>query len=134
MNAPASNVTVSVVSTGSGRGAVPAEQRGRLELAALVVERIAEAAAGEIGHVLAQRGRGLGRTERAARAKADVDGHVARIQLGLALQYPVAVPQVCEQVRERVIRRLHEYAQVTVSRCDIQVTDLRAERAERRVQ
>lgn len=135
MSAPTtdtSNVTVSPVNPRSG--AVPAEERGRLELSPLVIERIAEAAAGEISHVLTQRGRGLGRSERGARAKADVDGRVASIRLGIALQYPVAVPHTCEQVRERVIKRLHDYAQIAVSSCEIHVTELRAERADRRVQ
>jgi uncharacterized alkaline shock family protein YloU len=135
MNAPASNVTVSPVGAGPDEGGrIPAEERGRLDISPVVIERIAEIAAAEISHVLAHRGRGLGRSERGVRAKADVDGRVARIRMGLALQYPVAVPEVCEQVRERVIRRLQEFAQVGVSRCDIQITELRAERAERRVQ
>lgn len=113
--------------------APPAEQRGRLDIAPAVIERIAEVAAGEIDGVQSRRSGGLGRTARGTRARADVDGRVARLRIAVALRYPIAVRPACEQIRQAVVSRVYELAGVTVTGCDLRVVELRAEYEERRV-
>lgn len=105
----------------------PPEERGRLELAPTVVERIAQAASGEIEGVVVQQRRGLGRADHAVRATAQIDGTVARLRMRLPLRYPVDARTVVGAVRRRVVDRVAEYADVTVRVCDIDVTALLTE-------
>lgn len=119
---PADQVTPA---PGQIRQAEPA-RRGKLVMAAKVVEKVAAqaaseaAAGGRSGGLL-----GIGaKTDLSARPKVDVDlsGTTATIDVEVAVAYPTPIRQATEQVRTHVIDRVHQLTGVTVTRIDIDVT------------
>ncbi len=113
---------------------IPAEQRGQLVLAQKVIERIAQAAAGEVSAVVSRSGqRGRRGGSPTVQAQARLDGTFARVHLSLAARYPEPIPDVVAEVRRRVCDRVRELAEVTVTSCDVDVTSLRLPHLERRV-
>ncbi len=113
---------------------LPAEQRGHLVLASKVIERIAQAAAGEVAGVVQEpAARGRRRATPTVQANARLDGQFARVHLNLAARYPEPIPDVVAQVRRRVADRVRELAEVTVTSCDVDVTSLRPPYLERRI-
>ncbi len=107
-----------------------ADDRGRLEIADVVVEKVAIAAAGEIDHVggVARRVLGVpaGRDDGDGRAQvsATVTGQVAALDVRLTVMYPASVRATTEAVRGHVRERVHALTELTVSRVDIAVTAL----------
>lgn len=111
--------------------ALPApEERGALTIAERVVERIAARAAGEVDLASGAPRRILGRTlgdadpDRSASADARVDGHLATVSIGLAVQWPAPVRDVAEQVRRHVMARVHELTGLEVAEVDVDVPTL----------
>ena len=108
------------------------DDRGRLEIANVVVEKVAIAAAGEIDQVggVARRVLGVpaGRDDGEGRPQvsAKVTGQVASLDVRLTVMYPASVRATTEAVRDRVRDRVYAITEITVSRVDIAVTALPA--------
>ena len=117
-----------------GRHAAPpdAGDRGRLEIAGIVVEKVATAAAGEIDHVGGSARRVLGVTagredgDGRPRVSARLTGSVAALDIRLSITYPASVRAVSEAVREHVRDRVQALTAFSVTRVDIAVTALPA--------
>ena len=107
-----------------------ADDRGRLQIADAVVEKVAVAAAGEIDDVggVARRVLGVpaGRDDGEGRPQvsARVTGQVASLDVRLTVMYPASVRSTTEAVREHLRDRVHALTEITVSRVDISVTAL----------
>jgi uncharacterized alkaline shock family protein YloU len=100
-----------------------------------VVERIAARAASEVDGVTAAQS-GVGRILSRPRgsepqASADIQAHRATVELSLAVRYPDPVRQVAEQVRERVVARVHELTGLGVGELNITVPELVADQGGR---
>ena len=117
---------------GVGRHAAAPDsgERGRLEIADVVIERVARAATGEVAHVggAARRVLGLptGREdgEGAPQVSATVTGDLATVAVRLSVTYPASVRDTTEAVRAHVRERVAALTELTVSRVDISVTAL----------
>jgi uncharacterized alkaline shock family protein YloU len=126
---------------GPADSAVPADDaatRGRLEIADRVIERIAAQAAAEVDRATGAPRRVLGvsvgsPTDRPD-VSAQVDGHVAIVDVVMSVAWPAPVTMVTEQVRARIVQQLADLAGVRATQVDIRVTALVSERSnERRV-
>lgn len=116
---------------GSPSGLPPAWARGRLHLADTTVEKIAGFAAAEVDGVIEQSGRGLGRS-RGVKADASILGTSAKVRLSVGLAYPIVVPACVDAIRDRVIGRVRELADVEVAELDIHVDVLEPPHESRR--
>jgi len=111
-------------------GADPADDRGRLELADVVVEKVAMVAADEVEHVGGPARRVLGvptggdAASRRPQVSATVTGQVAALDVRLSVAYPAAVRATTEAVRDHLRERVQTLTGLTVSRVDIAVTAL----------
>jgi len=104
------------------RAPLDREERGRLDVAERVVERIATIAAGEVAGVI---GTGsafegvLGR--RYPKAAAKVAGQHATVSLDLAVTWPMPLATTAATVRDRVRSKLHELVSLEVDSVDVTV-------------
>lgn len=107
----------------------PARQRGRLDIAPGVVEKIAEGSARRVSGVqLVHKRLGSDRLPVSAR----VLGQVASLSLDLAVAYPSPVRTTCRRIRDTVTTEVRRLTGVEVSRLDLEVVDLRARRGSSR--
>lgn len=99
---------------------VPA-QRGTLDIAPRVVERIAQGAAARVPGV-----RPVSRRVGADRVQADarVLGDAASVHLQVAVGYPSPVRETCRQVRTAVVGEVRRLTGIEVTRLDVQVAEL----------
>jgi uncharacterized alkaline shock family protein YloU len=104
------------------RRAVPAEQRGRTEIAERVVSRIAARAAGEVARVSKVGERGP-LTFRGG-ARATVDGDLTALRLDVTVEYPAPLLHVADEVRQHVSERIHTLTGLAVGHIDIDVTNV----------
>ncbi len=113
---------------------IPAEERGHLVIAPKTIERIAQAAAGEVSGIVRESPRSRSRSATPnVHATARLYGQFARLHLDVAARYPEPIPDVVAEVRRRVTDRLRELAEITVTSCDVDVTSLHPPSAERRI-
>lgn len=99
-----------------------ADQRGRTELAARAVRRLAAHAATEIEGVVP-----------GAKAEANIDGDRVTLWIRFTLVYPAPIRQRVRQVRTHLLSRVAELTGLTVTRVDIDVSLTRADNHTRRV-
>jgi uncharacterized alkaline shock family protein YloU len=104
------------------RQAVPAEQRGRTDIAEHVVSRIATRAAGEVARVRKVGERGP-LTFRGG-TRATIDGELTALRLDLTVEYPAPLLRVAEEVRQHVSERIHTLTGLVVGHIDIDVTNV----------
>ncbi|MFD1056059.1 Asp23/Gls24 family envelope stress response protein [Terrabacter terrigena] len=113
-----------LVGAGARALAEPGE-RGRLEIAEKVVERVASFAAGEVRGVR-RVGTGLegvvGRQY--PRAKAEVAGGRARIRMDIAVAWPSQLGQTARAVRDRVREQVEALVGVAVDAVDVTVASV----------
>jgi uncharacterized alkaline shock family protein YloU len=108
----------------------PPETRGRTEIAARVLERIAAHAVTEVDQAggAARRllGVPLGRdtAQTAPRATAHVDGQLATLQVTMSVIYPAPIRQVTRRVRDQIITRVGELTGLDVRQVDIEIARL----------
>ena len=111
-------------------------ERGRLQVADRVIEKIASYAAGEVDRATGSPRRILGMTlssdPRAPRVSAVVDGEVATVDIDMSVAWPAPIREVTRQVRQHVVTRLHDLAGITRAQVDITVTSLAAEPSQER--
>lgn len=98
-----------------------ARDRGRLDIAPQVVERIAEGAARRVPGVRAV-SRRLGDDRLPVTAR--VLGDSASLHVQIAVGYPSPVRETCRAVRQAVTDEVGRLAGVTVTRLDLQVEQL----------
>lgn len=104
--------------------------RGRTTLSDRAVERVATQAVTEVADVGGAAhwllGDTLNRTpeERSAQVSATADDTTAALHVRLSIAYPASVARTTEQVRDHLIRRLHELTGLVVTRVDITVVAL----------
>ena len=104
--------------------------RGRTTLSDRAVERVATQAVTEVADVGGAAHRLLGDTlsgspeERSAQVSATVDDTTAALRVRLSIAYPASVARTTEQVRDHLVRRLHELTGLVVTRVDITVVAL----------
>ncbi len=120
----------------SGHALAEPGDRGRLEIAEKVVERVAAFAAGEVRGVR-RVGSGIegvvGR--RYPKAKAEVAGRHAKVRLDIAVAWPSPLGQTASAVRDRVREQLESLVGFTVDAVDVTVASVvPATREQRRVQ
>jgi uncharacterized alkaline shock family protein YloU len=87
--------------------------RGLLDIAPVVAEKIARRAASEVDG-----------TARRVQADAAVAPGRASLRLELAVEYPRPVGDVAAEVQRRVASRVHELTGLSVAAVDVTVTDL----------
>ncbi|MEU8382301.1 Asp23/Gls24 family envelope stress response protein [Streptosporangium sp. NPDC048865] len=112
----------SVVPVQPSHQAVPAERRGRTDIADRVVSRIAAHAAGEVPRV-----REVGeRRPLSLRGgtRAAVDGGLATLRLDVAVEYPAPIREVAEEIRRHVAERVMTLTGMDVGHVDVLVTDV----------
>lgn len=107
----------------------PPAQRGHLNIADKVVEKIASQCAYEIAGVGGRDGGFLGVGRQAdldARPKVSVEltGQIATLSVELGVEYPRPIEETTQYVRETLARRVSELAGVNVRQVDIRVTYL----------
>jgi len=95
--------------------------RGRLDIAPIVIERIADGAARRVPGVRPVPAR-LGHGALSAEAK--VLGRVASVTLEIAIGYPSPVREICRQVREQVTAEVLRTTGIELTRLDVQVAAL----------
>ncbi|WP_241484977.1 Asp23/Gls24 family envelope stress response protein [Nocardiopsis potens] len=105
-------------------GAADAGARGRTEVSARVVEKIAVRTAAEQPAVRPLGGRGPFGAPEPARAQARLSGDTAVIRLTVALAYPVPLRSTAAGLRTRVAERVEELTGMRVPRVDIDVSEL----------
>ncbi|MCT2587942.1 Asp23/Gls24 family envelope stress response protein [Actinophytocola gossypii] len=104
--------------------------RGRTTLSDQAVERVATQAVTEVADVGGAAHWLLGETlngtpeKRSAQVSATVDDTTAALHVRLSIAYPASVARTTEQVRDHLIRRLHELTGLVVTRVDITVVAL----------
>ena len=94
--------------SGPGTGAPLQSERGTTTIAATVVQKVAGIAAREVPGV-----HSLGGGEREA-----------AVDLTLVVEYGESIPQVCDQVRENIIKRIEGIAGLSVTEVNVTVNDL----------
>ncbi len=120
-------------SNGSGRPSTDdgarsdAAGRGKLVMAAKVVEKIAAQAASEVSAAGGTSAGVLGigaKPDLSARPKVDVhlSGRTATLDVEVAVAYPLSIRQSTDRVRRHIIDRVGALAGVQVTRVDIDVT------------
>lgn len=124
-------------SSGRSVGGLPdPADRGRLDVADRVVERVAGIAACEVSGVRSV-GSGLGGVvgRQYPKVKAQVAGGHARIQLDIAVDWPVPLASTAAQVRDHVRDRLTTLVGLAVDAVDVTVATVAPATSEhRRVQ
>jgi uncharacterized alkaline shock family protein YloU len=97
-------------------------QRGRTDVAASVLERIACHAAAEIDGVTSV-GSGLGKVvgRQYPRANAEIAGSRARVTVEIAIEWPHPLATVSAQVRDTLTTRLHELSGLEIDAVDVTV-------------
>ena len=97
--------------------------RGDLDIAGRVVQKVARIAAGEVPGVMST-GSGLDHLlgHRYPSADATVAGGHASIRVDLAVTWPSPLAQVCAQVRDHVRTRVNELIGLTVDVVDVTVS------------
>ncbi|WP_051441721.1 Asp23/Gls24 family envelope stress response protein [Arthrobacter sp. H14] len=113
------------------------ESRGRLEIAGKVVEKIASRAAAELEAVGGPSGGFLGvgdHAELSARpkARAQLSGQVATIELTVGVRYPVPLRRTGEELRRRIQSRVSELTGIDVRQVDVDISWLLAGEAGQR--
>lgn len=109
---------------------VPAESRGRTEIAERVPERIATRViteadrAGGVARRLLGVPLGHGGVAAAPRVHARIDGQLVTLQMTVSVAYPAPVRMVVRQLRERVIARVGALTGLRVGLVDVDVTSL----------
>lgn len=85
------------------------EDRGRLEVAPIVVRKVAERAADLTPGTLPapRRVAGIGAGRHGAHAKVDGEGGTVDVALELALRYPSPIRELTDQVRRHVTDEVH---------------------------
>lgn len=94
-------------------------QRGRLDIAPRVLERIAEGAARQVQGV-----RPVPRRAGSVQVQARVLGDAASLQMELAVGYPSPVRDTCRRLRVAVLDDVQRLTDITVTRLDLQVAEL----------
>lgn len=108
-------------------------ERGRLDIAERVVERVAGYAVTLVPDATAAPRRVLGRSmgprdeEDEAKVSAEVHGGTASVHATIAVRWPASVRAVAQEVRTRIRDDLTHITQVTVDHVDIDVVSLPAE-------
>lgn len=103
------------------------ENRGSLDIAPRVVEKVASAAAVEVDHVTGVPRRILGQTlgkvkaDSPARAEAKIDGSTVAVSVSVAVEYPTSVRSAAAAVRANVIRQVGALCGLTVAQVDVDV-------------
>ncbi len=121
---------------GSGRGGSPLQsEHGTTTIADTVVEKVAGIAAREVSGVHSLGGGasrafgavtqrvGLG-DERSQGVSVEVGEREAAVDLSLVVQYGESIPQVCEQVRTNIIKRIEGIVGLSVTEVNVTVNDL----------
>jgi uncharacterized alkaline shock family protein YloU len=132
--APASSTTPRYA-PGSGRSASLKTERGLTTIADTVVEKVAGIATREVRGVYDMGGsaaRALGvvtqrvglADERSQGVGVEVGEREAAIDLTIVVEYGESIPQVAEQVRENVIKRIEGITGLTVTEVNVAVYDL----------
>lgn len=127
---PAPPGPASPATRATGAGADPAaEQRGRVDVADQVVEKIAVAALAEtdgVGGATGTVDRMLGRDEAGGRPRvtATVSGRSVRLDARISVTYPSPVAATCDRARVHVVRQVEELTGLGVARVDITVSAL----------
>jgi uncharacterized alkaline shock family protein YloU len=108
--------------------------RGTTTIADSVVTKVAGIAAREVGGVYALGGSGaraignvtqkVGIDNRSQGVSVDVDDREAKIDLTVVLEYGESIPNVTEEIRGQVVRRVEAICGLTVTTVDISVADL----------
>jgi uncharacterized alkaline shock family protein YloU len=119
------------------RGRVPAipSQRGSTMIADSVIAQIASIAAHEVDGVAGLGGslsRAMGQVVGRIRGKehatpgvgVEVGSKQAAVDLTVRMRYPVSIPTVTDQIRRRVVQRIHSLAGLQVVEVNIAVIDL----------
>lgn len=88
-------------------------ERGLLDIATVVFEKIARRAASEVDGTVGP-----------VTADADVVSGRATLRLDLGVEYPRPVGEVAAEVQRRVASRVHELTGLAVAAVDVTVTDL----------
>ncbi len=121
--------------SGPGTGAPLQSERGTTTIAATVVQKVAGIAAREVPGVHSLGGgatRALGAVtqrvgigdERSQGVSVEVGEREAAVDLTLVVEYGESIPQVCDQVRENIIKRIEGIAGLSVTEVNVTVNDL----------
>lgn len=114
----------------TGTGPAGPDTRGRTEIADRVLERIATQALTEIDQVSGSARRVLGvplgrdSNQAAPQVSAQVDGHLATLQMTISVVYPTPIQQATRQLRERVTARVGQLTGLDVRQVDITIASL----------
>lgn len=111
----------------------PPEERGSLDISTTALRKIAEHAA-DLVYGSARAKRRIGGAEEGASARVSGPEQELRIQLDLALRYPVPIRQTVDSVREQVAGELSRLAACTVRDIAVHISALVPERRSRRVE
>ncbi|MEQ3541968.1 Asp23/Gls24 family envelope stress response protein [Pseudonocardia tropica] len=112
-----------------GSGGTAPEDRGRVDVADQVVQKIALGALEEtegVGGTTGTVGRMLGRDDSGGhpRVEATVSGQSTRIDARISVAYPSPVAAVCDRARAHVVRQVEALTGLSVARVDVVVTAL----------
>ncbi|WP_308817325.1 Asp23/Gls24 family envelope stress response protein [Pseudonocardia alni] len=112
-----------------GSGGTAPEDRGRIDVADQVVQKIALGALEEtegVGGTTGTVGRMLGRDDSGGhpRVEATVSGQSTRIDARISVAYPSPVAAVCDRARAHVVRQVEALTGLSVARVDVVVTAL----------
>jgi uncharacterized alkaline shock family protein YloU len=106
------------------------EQRGRISIAARVVERIAAQAVDEVSSTGGAAPRLLGVPlgsdggRRSAQASAEIDGDIAVVTVRMSVTYPAPIRRTADAARDRVTARVAELTRLQVKHVDIDIAKL----------
>ena len=111
-----------------------AEQRGRVDVADQVVEKIAVAALAEtdgVGGATGTVDRMLGRDESGGRPRvtASVSGRSVRLDARISVGFPSPVAATCDRARAHVVQQVQSLTGLDMARVDIAVAALTHPRA-----
>lgn len=119
---------------------VPPEERGRLTVDDRIVEKVAGHAVTFVRDAAAAPRRVLGvriggaRPDDAASVQAQVLGDIASVHVAIAVRWPRSVPDVADEVRERVRSEVGAITGVRVDHVDVEVVSMTLpDASERRV-
>ena len=119
----------------TSKPAAPAkDSRGSTTIADSVVTKVAGIAAREVDGVFALGGSGaralgnvtqkVGIDNRSQGVSVEVDDQKASIELTVVLEYGESIPDVTQEVRSQIVRRVEAICGLTVTTVDISVADL----------
>jgi len=100
--------------------------RGRTSIENRVVEKTAAQSALEIDHVhgVSHRVTRVFTAGQTVQTHAWIDGHLARLQVNIEVDYPAPVKQVTRQVRQHIRERVNQLCGLTIVDLDIRVVAL----------